>query len=317
MRCPKCGTEVNNDLVFCPVCDNPLKVTADFDYIQSQIGGKVDQMLNEDKNPDSVTLDDGVDIKDGKMDVESTVSDTVTKDIFQRDSVFDEHGNTIDQPVDFYGTVDNGYNDDEYEDDEDYDDDYDDDYEDEEPRGGGKKTGLLIGILAAVVVLIALGVCYLLGVFSKQEDPIETQTNPADEITSNIEEGGEYSTPLKVILKSELGNRMYYTIDGSDPSISSDMYTGALTFDDSMVSESKQAFELKVVSYTNNSMKSGEYSVKFTLIKSELDPPYISPSSGNYDSISEISITAKNGATIYYTYLLQPGIPRFTLDLSR
>ena len=302
MRCPKCGSEVNNDMVFCPVCDNPLKVTADYDYIQAQIGGKVDQLLNADKNPDSVNLDDGVDIKDGKMDVESTVSNTVTRDIFQRDSVFDEHGNTIDQPFDFYGVNPEPYEDEDYDDDE-----YYDDYDDEEQEitgggGNGSKTGLIIGILAAVVVIVALALCFVLGVFNKKEEPIETQTDAVDVITSNLEEGGEYSLPLKIILQSELGNRMYYTLDGSDPSVSSDMYTGSLVLNESTITGDKQTIELKVVSYTNNSMKSGDYSVKFTIVRSEIEMPYISPSSGNYDTISEITISARKGATIYYTY---------------
>ena len=294
MRCPKCGSEVNNDLVFCPVCQNPLKVTADYDYIQAEIGGKVDQMLNEKNGGQEISSDDGVSMKDGKMDVEDPGNTTDTRNVFERDSVFDEHGHTIDERDIPVISRDESFSDD-YEELGDYDDD---DYDE---NGGNKKTGLIIGIIAAAVVVVGIIICLILGVFGGKESPNES-TELKDVITCNVEEGSENATPLKIILKSELGNRMYYTLDGSNPSVSSDMYTGSLVLDDSLFTGEKADIELKVVSYTDNSMKSGEFSVKFTLLRSELAAPYISPSSGNYSSLSEITITAQKGAKIYYTF---------------
>ena len=47
MRCKECGIEVDNLEVFCPNCGAPLRMTADYDFIQAEIGGKVDQFLND------------------------------------------------------------------------------------------------------------------------------------------------------------------------------------------------------------------------------------------------------------------------------
>lgn len=49
MRCKECGTEVSSLDIFCPNCDAPLRITADYELIQAEIGGKVDKFMN-DKN---------------------------------------------------------------------------------------------------------------------------------------------------------------------------------------------------------------------------------------------------------------------------
>ena len=37
MRCKECGIEVDNLEVFCPNCGAPLRMTADYDFIQAEI----------------------------------------------------------------------------------------------------------------------------------------------------------------------------------------------------------------------------------------------------------------------------------------
>ncbi len=52
MRCKECGTEVNSTEVFCPKCGAPLRITADYELIQAEIGGKVDKFMNDkDSHP--------------------------------------------------------------------------------------------------------------------------------------------------------------------------------------------------------------------------------------------------------------------------
>ena len=48
MICKECGSDVSSSEVFCPNCGAPLRVTADYDYIQAEIGVKVDQFLNDE-----------------------------------------------------------------------------------------------------------------------------------------------------------------------------------------------------------------------------------------------------------------------------
>ena len=48
MICKECGADVSSSEVFCPNCGAPLRVTADYDYIQAEIGVKVDQFLNDE-----------------------------------------------------------------------------------------------------------------------------------------------------------------------------------------------------------------------------------------------------------------------------
>ncbi|MBR3245204.1 MAG: zinc ribbon domain-containing protein, partial [Parasporobacterium sp.] len=54
MLCKECGADVNSSEVFCPNCGAPLRVTADYDFIQAEIGVKVDQVLNDPPEEEDV-----------------------------------------------------------------------------------------------------------------------------------------------------------------------------------------------------------------------------------------------------------------------
>ncbi len=84
MRCMQCGAEVNKDLVFCPQCGTPLKVTPDYDYIEAEIGSKVGAYLNGENA--AAKSEDASGITNTKV---PGIADPVEGDsVFASDSVF-------------------------------------------------------------------------------------------------------------------------------------------------------------------------------------------------------------------------------------
>lgn len=93
------------------------------------------------------------------------------------------------------------------------------------------------------------------------------------------------------------GAAIYYTTDGSTPTTSSNVYSGALTFYDTT--------KLRAIAYTGK-YSAGSEVLNYTVKVPQLDPPSIKVtdglSSGQYvSSGSKVSISSVSGATIYYT----------------
>jgi lysophospholipase L1-like esterase len=89
------------------------------------------------------------------------------------------------------------------------------------------------------------------------------------------------------------GATIYYTTDGSTPTTSSSVYSGALS-----VSSSRTVKALAVKSgLTNSAVASAAYT-----IITQVSTPTFSPAAGSYTSIQSVTIScATSGATIYYT----------------
>jgi len=89
---------------------------------------------------------------------------------------------------------------------------------------------------------------------------------------------------------------IYYTTDGTAPSVKSTKYTGPVTLTDGMI--------LRAIAVSGNYSSSKE--VKYAVALSQTPAPTISVSggtseSGYVSSGSQVTITAASGATIYYT----------------
>lgn len=289
MRCRKCGREVDSRLTYCPACGVRLKADVDLEELTNEIAGKVDLFMNEEKEDHSGEKNE-TGYTRMSFDDDKTITGFQGEDV----SVFDDMQRSLDDDeLDLSG--------------------YEDDDEEEEyvrPRTSGNKkkkknnTGLIIGIVvcALAIVAIVIACLFIFGIFGGKTEEESEETAAADVITCSVSDGGEYGAPLEITLESSTGYRMYYTLNGSSPSTSSTQYSGTITLDESYIEDDEGTeITLRVVSYTENSIKSGEIEVIFTLVYGEVSAPEISPSSGNYDEATSITITAASGAKIYYT----------------
>ena len=108
-------------------------------------------------------------------------------------------------------------------------------------------------------------------------------------------ESGEYTTDLEVKLTSDYGYDIYYTVDGSEPTINSALYKNKLE-----ITEGTTKLQCIAVNQYNiaSSVASAEYKVEYKAP----DAPTISPRSGNYETEQLIVIgNIPAGGKAYYT----------------
>src|SRR6266700_4188335 len=107
--------------------------------------------------------------------------------------------------------------------------------------------------------------------------------------------GGTYTGSVTVsISDATIGATIYYTTDGSTPTTSSAVYTGALTF--------TQTTTLKAMAAATGMTNSGVASATYTVQQQQVATPTFSPGGGTYTGSVTVSISdATSGATIYYT----------------
>src|SRR6266705_2655777 len=106
--------------------------------------------------------------------------------------------------------------------------------------------------------------------------------------------GGTYTGSVTVsISDATSGATIYYTTDGSTPTTSSAVYSGALTF--------TQTTTLKAMAAASGMTNSGVASATYT-IQQRVATPTFSPGGGTYAGLVAVTISdASSGATIYYT----------------
>ncbi|MCQ2512853.1 MAG: chitobiase/beta-hexosaminidase C-terminal domain-containing protein [Lachnospiraceae bacterium] len=354
MRCKECGIEVNSTDVFCPKCGAPLRITADYELIQAEIGGKVDKFMNdkdvhpvkrhrktsptEKKSydgrtiavPAAVTSKPGAEITiiGEKPRDENSEYDTIaiTKAIYGKDSIFAADGKLDVTEEDSYPVSDtvSVYDDSDTETEDVYEEVDEATLErsknnrinkNQKPNRSDnkeyyrikvrarerkkKKQRLIILIAAIAVVVIGAIVGIIIATSSKKENNQEEEL--ADEITCNLIEGGSYSAPLEIILKSEKDYLIRYSLDGSDPSTKSEKYGQPIQLDNEDASPEGTTYTLKAASY-NNSIKKTTFTVNFTLTTTSVEAPYMDLESGDYYEKEYIGIYGPEGAAIYYTY---------------
>jgi uncharacterized repeat protein (TIGR03803 family) len=105
---------------------------------------------------------------------------------------------------------------------------------------------------------------------------------------------GTYTSTQSVTLTdSTAGAAIYYTTNGTPPSASSTLYTGAIT-----VSATETIEAIAIASgFSNSAVASGTYTINLPAAT-----PVISPTAGTFSSTQSVTITDSTaGATIYYT----------------
>lgn len=323
LRCSKCGSYIDNHNNVCPVCGTVVDVVEKSEVIQAEIGNKIDMFLN-DQDDHLKTTPDGVDMQNGQLDVSKTsrVSDTIKFNEADNDSVFKvvtvtagkqqlnedetDSEDLLDELIRESGG-DTGY---------DGPKDFDIDELEELKEKRALSTGALIAIIAGGVVVVALIILLITGVFGRifsggeNETPVatettketETETAAQDVITASVEDGGTYMTPLEITLSSSMKGAIYYTLDGTEPSRYSKRYTGPVKISEGDLRSDEQKFTLRAISLDPSANHIGSFETVFTVKIEEVEAPVFSLSGGDYTSAQSISITAQEGAVVYYTY---------------
>lgn len=320
MICKECGADVSSTEVFCPQCGSPLRVTADYDYIQAEIGGKVDQVLNDtddefelnppafsDETYDEPELTIIGEKTDAQMRREADpearqrelakekerLANTlaVTRTLYVKDSIFaDEEAPEPEEeapkpPADARPGQDVRKRQAQRK-------------RQAEERARKKKRNSILAVIIAVAVIGAVVGLILAFSGSKEKERKD------DVITTNVEDGGTYAAPLEITLWSDQDSRLVYTLDGSEPGISSGMkYGEPFTLKNEDVGGDSRQITLTVVGFKKDAtVKTGELKVTFTLTRTQPAPPSIDVPSGDYYGETYISLFAEEGMTIYFTF---------------
>ena len=107
--------------------------------------------------------------------------------------------------------------------------------------------------------------------------------------------GGTYTGSVTVTISDATsGATIHYTTDGSTPTTSSAVYSGALTF--------TQTTTLKAMAAASGMTNSAAASATYTVQQQQVAVPTFSPGGGRYTGSVTVTISdATSGATIYYT----------------
>ena len=330
MRCNNCQREIDNAIAFCPFCGAALDVPRDFEAFSQELGSRVDEIKSS--GGDIYNINDGVQVNSGRMDIGDTknLSPAANDSVFTREEkerllasrekprkkvVVREYRLSEEDLINDFS--------DQEEQKEQYEEEAPEEYygeetfeepeeayeEEEKPR---KSKFWVVLIVTFVILLLLIGGFWFFfirnpggGSQSSESQTTQTETTQeivADTINCSVEDGEELEAPAVITMSSALGNRLYYTINGSAPNIESTRYVGPITIRSSDISGESSRFTLKIVSYSSTSMKSGEYEVSFTVKLPAVAAPVITPESGDYGEEQKIFISAETGATIYYTY---------------
>lgn len=106
---------------------------------------------------------------------------------------------------------------------------------------------------------------------------------------------GTYHKETDVTLSVGATAQIFYTLDGTKPSTSSDLYTGKISLKEG-------TYTIRAIAVNDYDIESKEKEGKFEIILEAPDAPKASVDSGTYDSAQSISITAPEGCNIFYTW---------------
>lgn len=109
----------------------------------------------------------------------------------------------------------------------------------------------------------------------------------------SLDETKKYDDVQQLSLTSE-GTAIYYTIDGSEPSVNSTVYEAPIQIGEGTIT-------VRAISVNKKGIPSLVESKEYTVELPIEDAPAVSPSTGQYDKATKITINVPEGYDAYYT----------------
>lgn len=109
-------------------------------------------------------------------------------------------------------------------------------------------------------------------------------------------EAGTYSEVQEITISSETGGDIYYTTDGTDPTVE----TGT-KYEQPVLIQTEGEFEIRAIAVNANGIPSTVASADYTVEFPIENAPAVTPSTGQYTEPVQITITVPEGYTAYYT----------------
>lgn len=115
------------------------------------------------------------------------------------------------------------------------------------------------------------------------------------EIPKFSEKEGDYDTYISIKISSD-DNKIYYTLDGTEPSVSSTQYTDEIKLDKA------GSITVKAIAVNEKGLVSKVASVTYNIDPNMVEAPEVTPGGGKYTESTEITVNVPDGMKCYYTY---------------
>lgn len=110
------------------------------------------------------------------------------------------------------------------------------------------------------------------------------------------EEAGTYDSYISLKLTTSGKNKIYYTMDGTEPTQSSTEYTEEIKL------EKEGEFMVKAIAVNEKGISSKVVTNEYKIALLVIEGPQITPDGGQYNSETEIVVNVPEGMKCYYTY---------------
>lgn len=108
------------------------------------------------------------------------------------------------------------------------------------------------------------------------------------------QEGGEYDSVVELVLSSDAGEKIYYTLDGSEPGSDCDVYSSPIIMRNG-------SFTVSAVCVNGYGVCSDIVSEEYNIVTDTPEQPIISLDDGKYNVPQLIEVYVPSGVNVYYT----------------
>jgi predicted negative regulator of RcsB-dependent stress response len=119
-------------------------------------------------------------------------------------------------------------------------------------------------------------------------------------------DGGTYSDYMEISISSDAGHQIYYTMDGTDPSVYGRLYKEPLALN------TMGTYTVRAVCVNAKKIYSDIITEVYVIDIPAPGMPVVTPNGGNFEEETPVSISVPDGCTAYYTW--DGTIPNTTSD---